>query len=82
MPATPTTNATTGWMLNAAKNASAVSPTLHQTTITLAAADWIRPLPTMLTKINVTAVALCISAPATSPQTPDSHGVPVARRTS
>ena len=82
MPATPTTKATMGWILKAARNASAVSPTLHHTTITLADADLINPLPTMLTRINVTAVALCMRAPATSPQTPETHGVPVAPRTS
>ena len=65
-------------MFTAARNARAVSPTLHHTTTIRAEDVWINPLPTMLTRMNVTAVALCISAPATSPSNAASTGVCVA----
>src|SRR5262249_51823700 len=54
-------------------------PTLVQVMTRKAAGGTTRPLLTMLTRMNVTAVALCINAPNTRPRTPASTGEPVDR---
>jgi hypothetical protein len=48
-------------------NASAVSPTLHQTMTGSAADVSTSPVVTRPTRMNVTAVALCMSAPKSTP---------------
>src|SRR5262245_51916516 len=54
-------------MFTVVTNASPVSPTLHQMMMGSAAAISITPPLTMLTRMKVTAVALCIRSPKTTP---------------
>src|SRR5262245_52216930 len=69
-------------MLSVVRNASAVRPTLHQTMIGSAARVVMSPLLARPTRMKVTAVALCMRPPKTSPTRLASRGECVVRCTS
>src|SRR5262249_24801205 len=69
-------------MLNVVRNASAVRPTLHHTMIGSAARVVMSPLLARPTRMKVTAVALCMRPPKTSPTRFACNGECVVRWTS